>query len=312
MVRTFLAALWLTLAAPSLAAGTGVTVTGGNLDQGLIATFIVAGQSNAWGSAGSAATPGTRLTVNGYRTFNSEILTYTQTKWRDIDDSLSGVWASNADKATQWPYFAKAWMDAVGRPVRLIFAPLGGTALCSYDSLGDPGQPCAIDPNGALCVEPYWDPDKAWGTNTGSRYDGMVTLVTSTANVAPTLRAVLWDQGEVETQYDTLPGVGGKGAEYQTCLENLADNIWQDLKVPMIIAPLSLKTNAAGCAAPSADYIAIHDAQDAAAAAHSHILNTTVNKDDLLIQDDNCPHIHDVETLGERWFDAVQAEGLAY
>ncbi len=133
-----------------------------------------------------------------------------------------------------------------------------------------------------------------------------MALINTTAGAGRALRAVLWDQGECEG------GLGTAQATYQTAMEGLADSIATDLGVPIIASPVSLKTGDIGsCPAASANYIAIHNATDAAIASHHNLIGT-VNKDDLQHITGDCSHVYDVQTLGERWFDAVQAEGLAY
>jgi len=190
-------------------------------------------------------------------------------------------------------------MEEVGRPVRLIYVYLGGTCLCTDDE-GQEG-------------EPVWDPDKTLGPTTGAWYDLLVTTVKETVKPGVNLRAVLWSQGGSDRNGTTFP-TENRQADCQARLESLATHIKDDLGVPMIIAPSSLGTNEdAECEGTHDEgYPDINAAQKAAAAAHPNILDTTVNMDDLEFKADNCHHVYNVNVLGERWFDAVQAEGLAY
>ena len=280
----------LMLLVPASALSVGMT-GGTSAGIGLVTTFVVAGQSNAYGSGGTEAVPGVRFVPNPNKHPQGEVLKYTATSFVQMTDTV--LWPANAYEATPWPWFVKKWIETVQEPVRLIFQPIGGSCLCADDGVGD---------------EPQWDPDGV--SPIGDRYDAMVTAATSTFKPGPSLRAVLWDHGECEQSAATTP-TGTKLDDYQAALEDLADNIWADLHVPMIISPLSLYTGST-CALVQARQD-IHDGQDAAAAAHVHILDTVVDKDDLDFDtDSDCSHVYDVKTLGERWFDAIAAEGLAY
>jgi hypothetical protein len=113
----------------------------------------------------------------------------------------------------------------------------------------------------------------------------------------PKLRAVLWYQGEC----DAASGVGR--ATYAAALERLADAVWRDLAVPMIVAPISVKTRTGDACSSVPQIDAIHDATLDAAAAHPHIF-LGPSTDDLELESD-CTHVHDVMTLGQRWYQAV-------
>ena len=176
-------------------------------------------------------------------------------------------------------------MAEVGRQVNLIATARGGTCLL----VGPPYKP----------TPPLWDPD----AETGALYWGMLDQVAE-ANPRSGLRAVLWYQGECEvTHLSRSAPIPIR--DYKAALEHLADRIWEDLGVPMVVAPVSLRP-------PPWPYQPqrqpIHDATIDAAMDHPNIY-IGPNTDDLEHEDDGS-HIHDVVTLGERWFDAVDLAGL--
>jgi len=276
------------------------SMSGSSTGVGQIPVFVVAGQSNAQGVAGTAAVPGVRYTF--YRNyFFPQLHGWNGTAWQKLDDSIR-PWSSNSYNATQWPWFAKKWMEQVGRPVRLIYVYLGGTCLCTDDE-GEAG-------------EPVWDPDKTLGPATGAWYDLLVTTVKQTVKPGVALRAILWSQGGSDRNGDTIYHLDDthRVEDCQLALENLAEHIHEDIGVDMIIAASSTGENEdPECEGThESGYADINTAQHAAALASPYIRDTVVDMDDLEFKADNCHHVYNVDVLGERWFDAVQAEGLAY
>jgi hypothetical protein len=111
------------------------------------------------------------------------------------------------------------------------------------------------------------------------------------------LRGVLWLQGEC----DASAGVAHEA--YEMALEEFADAIWQDLGVPLIVAPISRRTLPTDTCLGHPRIDTINAATLAAAADHARIL-LGPRIDDLPLEAD-CTHVHDVVALGERWYDAV-------
>ena len=273
---------------------------------GGLTVLSVEGQSNAYGSAGTAAIPATRYVLNETHPFRfARLLKYGLTSWTFLRDSY--LYTGYDYKATQWPYFARTWISETGTPVKIIMNGVGGTCLCTHDN--DPD--CVPDEDDPGCIQPYWDPAKQWGINTGSRWTGSRSTVTA-SGAGSSLRAVLWDQGECETDgtITTLPS-GNRQADYQAAVENYADWIWSTYRVPVVLSAIPVYTSGP-CENDTANRIAIRDGTVAAALAHEHISDHLVEKSDLAVQADNCSHIYDVATLGERWFEAIEASGLAY
>lgn len=243
-------------------------------------TFVLAGQSNMVGRS-TMPPVFTSPTLQGlvsrtYQPFDC---------WKLTEDPLH---TAESDPLTSaWPTFAGEWMAVVGRRVNLIATAQGGSCLL----VGPPYKP----------VPPLWDPD----AETGTLYWRMLDQVEE-ANPGSGLRAVLWYQGECEVSHLAKMSADPY-ADYKLALEHLADRIWEDLGVPMLVAPVSLRP-------PPWPYQParqpIHDATIDAAMDHPTIF-LGPDTDDLEHEDDGS-HIHDVVTLGERWFDAVELAGLAH
>jgi Carbohydrate esterase, sialic acid-specific acetylesterase len=202
----------------------------------------------------------------------------------------------DAARGSPWPTFAARWMQERNREVRFVATAIGGQCLV--------GRPNA--------TQPAWDPDAmdcaalppvpagvAPPANTapGELYCRMLEAV-RLANVA-NLRAVLWYQGECDATAQVDPVI------YRAALEHLADRVQQDLGVPMVVAPISRRTTLVGVCPVSPRVDNMHDAIVAAIAAHPNLWPGP-DTDDLSHEAD-CSHIHDVQTLGERWYEAVVA-----
>jgi hypothetical protein len=255
-------------------------------------TFVLAGQSNMVGSS-------TMAPVIAVPSPEGRIAkTYTHVdEWNLANDPVH--YSSGPGTTSAWPTFVGEWMAQVGRQVNVIATAWGGSCLLSTRE--GPDRVLGTEDD----IPPRWDPHRTdAGTGSGSLYAWMLEQVAE-ANPMD-LRAVLWYQGECEVGYATTP-TGVKYEDYKAGLKHLADHIWEDLGVPMVAAPISLRP-------PPWPYQParqpIHDAIIDAAAEHPHIY-LGPNTDDLEHEDDGA-HIHDVVTLGERWFDAVDLAGLAY
>ena len=206
---------------------------------------------------------------------------------------------SDAHRGSAWPTFAALWMERQRRAY-LVASAMGGECLVGSYS---PTQP-AWDPNAMDCstMEPISYGDEApTPQHPGEFYCRMVEAV-ATSRV-PHLRAVLWYQGECDASMKVAR------SDYESALERLADAVWRDLGVPMIVAPISRKTRTDDACESSPAIDAIHAATVDAAAAHPHIF-LGPNTDDLPLESD-CVHIHDVMTLGQRWYQAVLDAGVA-
>ncbi len=243
-------------------------------------TFVLAGQSNMVGLS-TMPPVFTSPTPEGLESHTYHLGDY----WKLTEDPLhTGTWD---DRTSAWPTFAGEWMAVTGMQVNLIATAGGGSCLL----VGPPYKP----------TPPLWDPDAA----TGLWYRRMLDQVAE-ANPGSRLRAVLWYQGECEVTH-LAKFSSDPYSDYKAALEHLADRIWEDLGVPMVVAPVSLRP-------PPWPYQPkrqpIHDATIDAAVDHPHIY-LGPDTDDLEHEEDGS-HIHDVVTLGERWFDSVDLAGLAH
>jgi hypothetical protein len=210
---------------------------------------------------------------------------HAQDYWKLTEDPLHTTPPDTLTSA--WPTFAGAWMAAVAKNVNLIAAAMGGSCLL----VGLPHKP----------TPPLWDPD----ADTGTLYRRMLDKVAA-ADAQSGLRAVLWYQGECEVTH--LGKISADPyTDYKAALEHLADRIWEDLGVPMVVAPVSLRPP---FWPDQPTRLPIHDATIDASTDHPHIY-LGPNTDDLEHEADGS-HIHAVVTLGERWFDAVELAGLAH
>ena len=242
--------------------------------------FVLAGQSNMVGRS-TMPPVFTSPTSDGRVSLTYQPNDY----WKVTEDPLHT--APSDDLTSAWPTFAGEWMTATGWRGHLIATAQGGSCLL----VGPPYKP----------TPPLWDPD----AETGTLYWRMLEQVAE-ANPGSRLRAVLWYQGECEVTH--LWKISADPyTDYKAALEHLADRIGEDLGVPMVVAPVSLRP-------PPWPYQPtrqpIHDATIDAAIDHPYIY-LGPDTDDLEHEDDGA-HIHDVVTLGERWFDAVDLAGLAY
>lgn len=128
-----------------------------------------------------------------------------------------------------------------------------------------------------------------WLVPNGVRYVNSIDQWTALGR--PKITAVLWHQGE----YDASQGVST--ATYQTALEDLADAYWSRLRAPMVVAPLTTRSP------HDSTHANVRAAIEAAAATRQHI-HIGPEHDDLAL--DAGAHIQDTNTLGARWFAAVQ------
>ena len=202
---------------------------------------------------------------------------------------------ADAGRGSPWPTFAEDWMREREREVAFVATAIGGQCLVSSANPGQPSwDPTAMDCAGLPPV-PLGVGIPAL-TAPGELYCRMLEAVRLSG--LTNLRAVLWHQGECDADAVTFEA-------YKAGLERLADHIWTDLGVPMIVAPISRKTKPDDTCVSDAGMDAIHDATIAAALAHPHIF-LGPDTDDLTFEPD-CGHIHNVATLGDRWFEAVRA-----
>ena len=206
---------------------------------------------------------------------------------------------ADAGRGSAWPTFAELWMQR-GHQAWFVGTALGGQCLVG-----------TLTP-----VQPAWDPDALDCSqltpiqmgqpspslqSPGELYCRMIQAV-HTSGIQD-LRAVLWLQGEC----DATAGVSYTA--YKAALEHLADRIWADLGVPMIAAPISRHTLTTDSCPMYPQINAIAQATIDAAAEHPRIYPGP-NSDALPLESD-CIHIHDVQTLGQRWVQAVLNAGVA-
>lgn len=247
--------------------------------------YVIAGQSNATG-ASTQTTPNSAMFGSSYGHDNV---------WRPAVDPT--IHFPGASKSSPWPAMIIDRSNATGRRVDLVASAQGGRCLVyPHPVTGDP---------------------PAWRPQDGSAYADMLAYVTTSGWSAPD--AVLWHQGECDADaWNKDPAVNAQDAyqDYRSGLEGLADWIWADLGVPLVVAPISLvwcRFNNPTC--DPALYqrsrlkrVPIHDATIDAALQHSHIVLGPLS-DDLLHEPDNS-HIHDVIEMGRRWAEVLEAEGL--
>jgi hypothetical protein len=198
--------------------------------------------------------------------------------------------------ASAWPQFALSY----GRAEARFIATARGNQCLATD----------VDHENAGT----WDPKTGW-------------LYARTREIwedrgEPPLKAFLWLQGECEAGHwhDRMLALGedtdwrydqGFG-HYKEALRRLAKHVKRDFGVPLVAAPISLTL----CRWENVDcdpalYNAaekrrgVHDATIAAAAEYGEVL-LGPSSDDLRTMADNA-HTWDVNTLGERWAQAILA-----
>jgi Carbohydrate esterase, sialic acid-specific acetylesterase len=204
----------------------------------------------------------------------------------------------DAGRGSPWPTFAELWMQR-GRQAMFVSTALGGQCLVAATS---PPQP-TWDPDAIDCAEvaPLAIGQAApEPTRPGELFCRMIQAV-QTSNVA-TLRAVLWSQGECEAT------AGIDYATYKAALERFADAVWDRLGVPVIAAPISRHSRIDECD-QHPNLVTISQATMDAAQDHPYIM-LGPRSDNLELESD-CAHIHDVRTLGQRWYQAVMDAGVA-
>lgn len=217
---------------------------------GPIDVFLIAGQSNAEGRGDSS-------------------LSYTATAAQGVEVDGSSVTAiadpvGGADTGSMWPAFAVAYSAWADKPCALVEAAETGTGLLSTSGAGSD----------------YWSTGGSlWGPAETALNNALATL--SGDGYTPTMRGVLWCQGERDAQQGTTL------ADYRDGLVSFAegqvDDEWPGTKVYVwkTGAPLSGDTAA---------WQAIRDAQDAAEGLSSSIVvvhTDAVNYPDLGLMADN-------------------------
>lgn len=207
---------------------------------------------------------------------------------------------TDAARGSPWPTFAQRWMQDRGRELRFVAAAVGSQCLV--------GSPTA--------AQPTWDPDamdcatlppRGLGQSTpqpsapGELYCRMLEAVDLSG--VRDLRAVLWLQGECDASASV------SAADYRAALERLGDAVWRDLGVRLIAAPISINEYPDDSCHPGPRLMAIHEGTIAAAQSHPRVVLGPI-VDDLELEP-GCSHIHDVVTLGHRWYESVTASAPA-
>jgi len=207
---------------------------------------------------------------------------------------------TDTPRGSPWPTFAARWMQERGREIRFVATAYGGQCLVASPTAAQPSW----DPDAMDCATlPPRGPGESMPSPSapGELYCRMLEAVAVSG--VTDLRAVLWMQGEC----DAAEGV--ERTTYRAALAHLADAIWRDLGIPMIVAPIGTNGFPYDLCTPASGFVAIHDATIDAAAFHPHI-QLGPSADDLELEP-GCSHVHDVVTLGERWYDAVVAPPAA-
>jgi len=206
------------------------------------------------------------------------------------------------ERTSAWPTFAQRIMRDAGREVEIVMVTLGSTSLVAPD--GDPPGEPLWDPH-VDCTGRSWTGETAWTDERGDLYCLLFRAVAQ-AQVGARLEAVLWYQGEDDASWLGTHDTPTR-AQYAAALEALADGVWARLGVPLIVAPISLRSfpgDPAATAGPGDATHQIHDAALDAIAAHPHIYRGPTTDD---LEHEDSIHIRNVVTLGERWAMALRA-----
>jgi Carbohydrate esterase, sialic acid-specific acetylesterase len=206
---------------------------------------------------------------------------------------------ADAGRGSAWPTFAQLWMER-GRQAFFVSTAVGAQCLVAAPSWPQP----TWDPDAADCdsIPPYSYGELALSpTRPGELFCRMLQAV-ELSNAKP-LRAVLLLQGECDATARV------DYATYKATLGRFADAVWERLRVPVIAAPISRHTRPGDACPPYEQIDVIAQATIDAANEHPHVFLGPLS-DDLLIEAD-CIHTNDVITLGQRWFKAVMAAGVA-
>lgn len=199
--------------------------------------------------------------------------------------------------SSAWTTFARSYRERTGRGVGYIATARGNQCLATDVDHQNAGA---------------WDPDTGW------LYAR--TLEVWNAAGRPPLKAFLWLQGECEAghwhrrklaegQTDAWQ-YANSYAHYYAALSNLADHVAADFGVPLIPAPINLRTcrldpSCAVLSAPSQKGQGVHDATIDLAADRLDVLPGPIHDD--VYSPDSTGHTWDVIELGLRWADAVLA-----
>jgi cysteine-rich repeat protein len=253
-------------------------------------------QTNAWPCAESECTAKPGKTCMGrtaatHVSFDPSCTCHCGTKDADLGD----------ERTSAWPTFAQRIMRDAGREVEIVMVALGSTSLVAPD--GDPPGEPLWDPN-VDCSNRSWTGDTAWIDERGDLYCLLFHAVAQ-AQVGARLKAVLWYQGEDDASWLGLHGAPTR-TQYAAALEALADGVWTQLGVPLIVAPISLRSfpgDPAPSAGPGDATDQIHDAALDAIAADPHIRRGPTTDD---LEHEDSVHIRNVVTLGERWANALR------
>jgi hypothetical protein len=209
------------------------------------------------------------------------------------------IFSVASTKNSSMPAFAVArW--ALGRRV-IVLANSQSTTRLALDTEAD-----ALDGSVAR-----WDPTAGRALPPGTGDTGVAGDLyrigldcVSTFGHAP--RALLWFQGEREAYYHTALGRTYQQTydRYYAALYAFVTAIKEDHGCPTIVAPVSLYDLYPG--GPPAQYVPVHDAGVAVAAAHPDAYLGPLS-DDLELMPGDEIHLRDVNTLGARWSAAVAA-----
>jgi hypothetical protein len=200
-----------------------------------IDVFIVAGQSNAYGTAPTADRNRFSPLPNP-----AKALQFSGGALSDLADSVG-----NSPYGSAWPMFGIGYLDATGRPLCIVPAAVSGTHL-----IPEPG-----------------DSSINWSL-TGTLYPAAIAAAhaaiaaLTAAGWTPVIRGVLWAQGEADGNGINNGITGVTQAAYKTALEQLVTNFSTDLPGAIVF----ISKTGTESAHPDTGFAQIRAAQEAVCA----------------------------------------------
>lgn len=203
--------------------------------------FVVCGQSNAEGRGNQALSPATTAGL---------AVEYTGAALEDpLDDPVGGATSGSA-----WPAFCNAYTATCGRAVCITEAAVGGTALLEDADSG----------NG------NWSANDTLFDDAVTRANNALAAL-SGAGWTPTLRGILWHQGERDAQGYPTPAT--LEADYAAALDDLHDRFIAELGAVRFYVFRVGRPNSGD----SAPWVSVRAAQDTVCAARSDMAMVYTN-----------------------------------
>jgi len=231
------------------ASGTGLTVTESPTDEFNISVststlasqhlvtneydlYIIAGQSNAIGSAGvvASATYAYPGTAKSY--YNGTIIDVTN----DINPGNGGP----------WPAFAARYYQLTGRKIAFVHTAVGGTGLTATSSGGG--------------TDNWGDTGYLYASSSQATRDAIVAY--RAAGIVPTLKGVLWAHGENDAAY--IRALDETPEQYRAALESLIARYRTDFGTS---TPFYIFRTGSHVTAPATGYIVVREEQENVATA---------------------------------------------